>query len=364
MTDDSSDFHAEFRRSVERYAAEHGDSQRRRAVFDDPLGYAPRSWTVLAGQLGLTGLVISDADGGAGTGWVEAAIATEELGAALVPVPWLSTLIAAGALVGTGAAGAGLRKAVAAGERLVTLAQGEVRADREREGWALTGAAPYVLDGAAADVLLVVASTDTGTGLFAVDATTGGLTRTPLRTLDLLRRQARVELAQVPATALHEPGTELSDEGAWLDRLTALATLSVAAEQLGGIRQCLAMSVAHAKQRIAFGRPIGSFQAIKHKCADMLMHLETTRVAVENAARVADTGDAAELALAASVAKSIASDGYVSASADLIQILGGIGFTWEHDAHLYFRRARADEALYGDGIHHRARIASSLWGAA
>jgi alkylation response protein AidB-like acyl-CoA dehydrogenase len=359
MSEESADFHAEFRRGVERYAAEHGDSQRRRAVFDDPLGYAPRSWSVLAGQLGLTGLVISDADGGAGTGWVEAAIATEELGAALVPVPWLSTLIATGALLGTGEAGAGLRKAVAAGERLVTLAQGDVAADREREGWALSGTAPYVLDGAAADVLLVVATTDAGTGLFAVDGTSGGVTRTPLRTLDLLRRQARVELAQVPATALHEPG-----DAAWLDRVTALATLGVAAEQLGGIRQCLAGSVQHAKQRFAFGRPIGSFQAIKHKCADMLMHLETTRVAVENAARVADTGDAAELSLAASVAKAVASDGYVAASADLIQILGGLGFTWEHDAHLYFRRARADEVLYGDGIHHRARIAAALWSAA
>jgi alkylation response protein AidB-like acyl-CoA dehydrogenase len=359
MSDDTSDFHADFRSSVERYAAEHGDSRRRRAVFDDPLGYEPRAWSVLSGQLGLTGLVVPEADGGAGTGWVEAAIATEELGAALVPVPWLSTLIATGALLGTGDAGAPLRKAVAAGERLVTLAQGDVAAEREREGWALSGTAPYVLDGAAADVLLVVAATDAGTGLFVVDAGAGGLTRTPLVTLDLLRRQARVELARVPATALHEPG-----DAGWLERATALATLAVAAEQLGGIRQCLAMSVQHAKDRIAFGRPIGSFQAVKHKCADMLVHLETTRVAVGNAARAADTGTDAELSLAASVAKSVASDGYVTASADLIQIHGGLGFTWEHDAHLYFRRARADEVLYGDGIHHRARIASSLWGAA
>ena len=221
-----------------------------------------------------------------------------------------------------------------------------------------------MLDGAGASLILVVASTGDGPALFAVPAGAPGLTAVALETLDLTRREARLSFDAVPAELASDPA-----QAAWLTRVRALAALAVAAGSLGGIRRCLEMATGYAKERTAFGRTIGSFQAVKHMCADMLVDLECTRAAVEHAAKVADQADesgppgeaaAAALPAACSVAKAYASDAVVRAATTLIQVHGGLGFTWEHDAHLFYRRAFSDEQLFGDAAAHRAQLAAAL----
>jgi alkylation response protein AidB-like acyl-CoA dehydrogenase len=223
---------------------------------------------------------------------------------------------------------------------------------------------PCVLDGAGAGLVLVVAGTGDGPALFAVPAGAPGLTTTALETLDLTRREARLSFTDVPAELASDPG-----QAGWLPRVRALAALAVAAGSLGGIRRCLEMATGYAKERTAFGRTIGSFQAVKHMCADMLVDLECTRAAVEHAAKVAGQADeagppgeaaAAALPAACSVAKAYASDAFARAAVTLIQVHGGLGFTWEHDAHLFYRRAFSDEQLFGDAAAHRAQLAAAL----
>ncbi|MBV8160638.1 MAG: acyl-CoA dehydrogenase, partial [Acidimicrobiia bacterium] len=201
----------------------------------------------------------------------------------------------------------------------------------------------------------VAARTGDNVSLFTVAGDAEGLTRTPLATMDQTRKQARLEFSGTPAKLL---GTE--GEG-WpvLSRVLALAAVALAAEQVGGAQKCLDMSVEYAKVRVQFGRPIGSFQAIKHKCADMLLEVESAKSAAYYAGwAAAELND--ELPTVASLAKAYCSDAYFHAAAENIQIHGGIGFTWEHDAHLYFKRAKSSQLLLGDPTYHRELLAQRI----
>ena len=381
------DAQAAFRQELRSFTKAHGTSQAVRALLDDPAGYDPAVWELMAKQLGLPGLIVGEEHGGSGAGAAEAVIALEELGAVLLPSPFLPTLLGTVAVLGGGRAAGRILPAVAAGQQRLALAGadvastglastglgstglastgGEVSATADGDGgWRLTGQVPCVLDGAGASLILVVASTGEGPALFAVQAGAPWLTAVALETLDLTRREARLSFDAVPAELASDP-----DQAAWLTRVRALAALAVAAGSLGGIRRCLEMATGYAKERTAFGRTIGSFQAVKHMCADMLVDLECTRAAVEHAAKVADRADesgppgeaaAAALPAACSVAKAYASDAVVRAATTLIQVHGGLGFTWEHDAHLFYRRAFSDEQLFGDAAAHRAQLAAAL----
>jgi alkylation response protein AidB-like acyl-CoA dehydrogenase len=215
----------------------------------------------------------------------------------------------------------------------------------------LTGAKSYVLDGQYADVFIVSAKSAAGVCLFAVDSGDPGVTVTPLRTLDATRPQARVEFAGAHSRPLSSAGSV-----ALIDRVQAIAGICLAAEQVGGAQRCLDMAVGYAKVRVQFGRPIGSFQAIKHKCADLLVAVESARSAVYYAAEVLDDG--ADPVLTSTVAQAHCSTAYTAAAGQNIQIHGGIGFTWEHPAQLYFKRAKSSEMLFGDPAWQLELLAS------
>jgi len=201
----------------------------------------------------------------------------------------------------------------------------------------------------------VAARTGAGVSIFAVDGTASGLTRTPLATMDQTRKQAKLTFDNTPAKLI---GTE--GEG-WtvLAKTLDLAAVALAAEQVGGAQKVLEMAVQYAKDRVQFGRPIGSFQAIKHKCADMLLEVESAKSAAYYAGWAA-AEDSEELPVVASLAKAYCSDAYFHAAAENIQIHGGIGFTWEHDAHLYFKRAKSSELMLGDPTYHRELLAQRI----
>jgi len=223
-------------------------------------------------------------------------------------------------------------------------------------GWILDGHKSFVLDGHTADLILVVAATGSGLSLFGVRADAAGLHRRVLPTLDQTRKLARLEFRSVAATRLiGAPG----EAGAVLARTLDVAAIAVAAEQLGGAQRALDMAVGYAKTRYQFGRPIGSFQTIKHRCADLLLEVSSLRSAVRYAA-AAVAEDSDEIPVVAAMTKAYASDVYFHAAAENIQIHGGIGFTWEHDAHLYFKRAKSSELFLGDASYHRERLAQRI----
>jgi alkylation response protein AidB-like acyl-CoA dehydrogenase len=234
------------------------------------------------------------------------------------------------------------------------LAGVEMSAEEVDSGHRLTGTKCYVLDGHVVDALLVVAKTGDGLGLFRVDAGASGLDCTSLPELDLTRNLARVDFSATPATLI-----SAGDQTANLERVLALTVTALAAEQVGGAQTCLEMATEYAKTRLQFGRPIGSYQGIKHKCADMLVEVEFAKSAAYNACFAA-AEDAPDLLETAALAKSYCSEAYFHAAAENIQVHGGMGFTWEHPAHLYFKRAKASELLFGDGAHHRERLAAQL----
>ena len=291
------------------------------------------------------------------------------MGRCLLPSPFLaSAVLAAETLLATGDEDvlAGVLPGLAAGTTLATVAYQEtpggdgrpVRAVRDGTSWLLTGSRSFVLDGGQADLILVPAGTDSGIALFAVDAAAArGLSRRPMRTLDPSRPQARLDFAATPGRLVGAVGA-----GAHAVRQgLAHATIALAAEQVGGAERCLEAAVEYAGMRRQFGRPIGSFQAIKHKCADLLILVESARSAARYAASVSSSpGSDEDLYAAAALAGAYCSTAYFTVAAENIQIHGGIGFTWEHHAHLYFRRAKASEVMFGTPVEHRAFLARHL----
>jgi alkylation response protein AidB-like acyl-CoA dehydrogenase len=339
------------------------------AVFrelDSGRGWDPAVWARFAGELGAVALDVPEELGGAGASFREVGIVAEELGQTLHRLPWFSTaILGVGALLhangdGSDAARAELLPALASGEVTATLAHveetdGGTRAEPDGAGWRLTGSKTRVIEGATADLILVSARTGTGSGLFAVPGTADGVTRTPQRALDPNRQLATVTLRDVPARAIGDPSTA----GPVLERVRDRAVAALACEQTGGAAAALDMTVAYAKDRIQFGRPIGSFQAIKHRCADMAVAVEAARSASSWAVAVAD-GAPDDLPLAAATAALACGEAYSFVAAETIQVHGGIGFTWEHPAHLHFRRAATSATLFGDPAHHRERLLGAL----
>jgi len=359
----------ELRASVRRWMADRAPLTRVRELMDTEDGLDRGVWEQAGTQLGLPGLAIPESYGGSGFTFAEQAIVLEELGAALYGGPYLaSAVLAANALLASSDEGAraDLLPGIASGETIATLAFTEddgswdpaairLAAAKDGEAWRLDGHKSFVLDGATAGLILVVAATDAGLSLFAVQADAGGLTRTTLPTMDQTRKLARLEFAATPARLIGSPG----DAAAILDRTLDVAAIALAAEQLGGAQRALDMAVGYAKVREQFGRPIGSFQTIKHRCADLLLEVESLRSAVGYAAAAVAEGSA-EIPVLASLAKAYASETFFHVAAENIQIHGGIGFTWEHDAHLYFKRAKSSELFLGDPAYHRERLATRI----
>jgi alkylation response protein AidB-like acyl-CoA dehydrogenase len=332
-------------------------------------GFDPKVWSQMADQLGLQAMAIPEEYGGAGFGFTELGIALEEMGRVLLCAPFFaSAVLAAQALLASGdeTAKKELLPGIASGETIATLAFTEENGRWDTEGiatqateasgsWKLSGTKMFVLDGHTANLVLVAARTGSGIGLFAVEADASGLTRTALTTMDQTRKQARLEFSSTPARLVGDA----SAFGDALPKVLDLACIALASEQVGGAQRCLETSVDYAKTRIQFGRPIGSFQAIKHKCADMLLEVESAKSAAYYGAWSVDDGSD-EVPVVASLAKSYCSEAYFHAAAENIQIHGGIGFTWEHDAHLYFKRAKSSELLFGDPSHHRELLAQRI----
>ncbi|HEU5391776.1 MAG TPA: acyl-CoA dehydrogenase family protein [Streptosporangiaceae bacterium] len=365
----------ELRASVRRFLADRAPLTRVRELMDTEDGLDQGVWEQAGAQLGLQGLAIPESYGGAGFSFAEQAIVLEEFGAALYGGPYLaSAVLAATALLASPDEGArgDLLPGIASGETIATLAFTEddgswdpaairLAAAKDGEAWRLDGHKSFVLDGATAGLILVVAATDAGLSLFAVKGDgeagggPGGLTRVTLPTMDQTRKLARLEFAATPARLIGSPG----DAAAILDRTLDVAAIALAAEQLGGAQRALDMAVGYAKVREQFGRPIGSFQTIKHRCADLLLEVESLRSAVGYAAAAVAEGSA-EIPVLASLAKAYASETFFHVAAENIQIHGGIGFTWEHDAHLYFKRAKSSELFLGDPAYHRERLATRI----
>ncbi len=359
----------ELRRAVKRFLEDKSPMTEVRRLMETTEGFDRAVWDQMANQLGLQALTIPEEYGGAGFSYVELVVVLEEMGASLMCAPYFATVaLGANALLSSGdeAAKKDLLPGIAAGSVIATLAITEdngrwdldaiaLKATSDGGGWKLDGHKMFVIDGHNADLLLVAARSPRGFSLFAVEADAQGLTRTPLATMDQTRKQARVEFASTPARLVGEDGAAAPV----LTRTLDLAAVALAAEQVGGAQRCLDMSVEYAKTRIQFGRPIGSFQAIKHKCADMLLEVESAKSAAYYAGWAA-AEDSDELPVVASLAKSYCSEAYFHAAAENIQIHGGIGFTWEHDAHLYFKRAKSSELLLGDPSYHRELLAQRI----
>ena len=359
----------ELRKVVKDFLNAKSDEATVRELMDTEDGYDQAVWTQMAEQMGLQGLVIPEEFGGSGYSFVELIVVLEEMGRRLLCAPYFSTVVLAGQTLlhsGDDAAKKDYLPGIASGETIATLAYTEpngrwdesavtMTATKDGDAWKLSGEKLYVLDGHTADLIITAARTDKGVSLFAVAGDATGLTRTALSTMDQTRKQARLEFDGVE-------GRLVGTEGAGWDVLSQvldLAAVALAAEQVGGAQEVLEMAVQYAKDRVQFGRPIGSFQAIKHKCADMLLEVESAKSAAYYAGWCAsELND--ELPSVASLAKAYCSEAYFHAAAENIQIHGGIGFTWEHPAHLYFKRAKSSELLFGDPTYHRELLAQRI----
>jgi len=358
----------DLRDMVRRFLAEKSPVSEVRRLMATEAGYDPAVWAQL-GQLGLAGLTIPETYGGAGCGPVEQLIVCEEAGAALLSAPYLaSAVLAAGALLASGdaAAQADLLPGIASGETIATLAVPEddgswtpddfrVTARRSGDRFLLDGRKSFVLDGMIADLILVAASSDDGPALFAVGGGAPGLSGQAMQTLDMTRKQAVLTFSGTPGRPVGQPRAAAEI----VAQAVRGGMLALAAEQVGGAQRCLDMAVAYAKVRHQFGRAIGSFQAVKHMCANMLLEVESARSAAYYAAWAAADG-AADLPLVASLAKAHCSEAYFHVAASNIQVHGGIGFTWDHDAHLYYRRAKSAEVMLGMPASHREVVAGLL----
>ncbi|MGB3053027.1 MAG: acyl-CoA dehydrogenase family protein [Polyangiales bacterium] len=367
----------ELRRTARRFLEVASTEERVRSAMATERGYDPATWAQLSEELAWTALTIPEEYGGLGMSYLDLHPLMEEIGRALLCAPFLSTIgLGANALLlgGSDAQKELHLPGIAAGETRTTLAFAEKnnRMDaagveatyaRNGSGYTLRGDKSYVLDGHTADLLIVAARSEgsagaEGVSLFLVPGDADGVKPAWLPTMDQTRRLASVELRDVTVSG----DALLGDEGrGWglCEKTLDLARIALAAEQVGAAEMCLEMSVEYAKMRKQFGRPIGSFQSIKHKCADMLMMIESARSAAFYAsALAAQNGDGLEEA--ASCAKAYCSDTFFHCAAETIQIHGGIGFTWEHPAHLYFKRAKAAENLFGDPAFHRERVATHM----
>lgn len=356
--------HRNLREAVRDFLTARSPSSAVRAAMDSAAGYDERVWRELTADLGLAAIAVPEEFGGAGAGLPELAVVFEEMGAALLCAPFFSTVaLAIPALLASGDAAAMQEylPALVDGSKTATVIfngsldpwnPGAVTLSAHTDGHShrLHGTAALVLDGHTANTILVAANTATGTSLFAVEGDADGLGREPLTTLDRTRKVAKLSFDGVAARLIGTDGAA----AVALESAYRIAVIALAAEQLGAAQRCLDMAVGYAKERIQFGRAIGSFQAVKHRCADMLVLVEGARSAVRHAAGLPEGHDQA---VAASVVKMACSEGFLQVALDNMRIHGGIGFTWEHDAHLYVRRAKASQLIFGTPDYHAQRLA-------
>ncbi|MGH9170376.1 MAG: acyl-CoA dehydrogenase family protein [Acidimicrobiales bacterium] len=359
----------ELRKSVRRFLDDKSPVTEVRRLMETTDGYDPAVWSQMANQLGLQAMTIPEEYGGAGFGYVELVVVLEEMGRNLICAPYFSTVALAANAIMTSRCESAQKDylpGIASGETVATLAYTEesgrwdldgvtLAASPSGDGWVLDGVKSYVVDGHTANLVIVAARTAAGFSLFGVAGDAAGLTRTPLATMDQTRKQAKLTFERVSGRLIGEDG----GAGPGLAKTLDLAAIALAAEQVGGAQRVLDMSVEYAKNRIQFGRPIGSFQAIKHKCADMLLEVESAKSAAYYAGWAA-AEDSDEMPVSACMAKAYCSEAYFHAAAENIQIHGGIGFTWEHDAHLYFKRAKSSELILGDPSYHRELLAQRI----
>ncbi len=366
------------RQTARAFLEEHCPTTFVRHMMEDDKGYSADLWQEMA-ELGWLGLAFPEAYGGQGLGFVDLTVILEEMGAALLPSPFLSTVILAGQTILLGGSEA-QKKAylpkIAEGALIATLAMTEpagrfdaegitaVKATPQGAGFSITGTKLFVPDAHIAELLVVAARTketddkSAGISLFLVEGNSPGMSTTLLKTMDQTRKQCEVVFDNVQVGRDRLLGT--LDQG-WpiLQKVLNLATVSLCAEMVGGAQRVLDLSVSYAKERVQFGRPIGSFQAIKHKCAEMMLQVESAKSAAYYAAWAVDE-DVPEAPLAVSMAKAYCSDAYRNTAGEGIQVHGGIGFTWEHDMHLYFKRAKYAEFTFGDATYHRELVAQGL----
>jgi alkylation response protein AidB-like acyl-CoA dehydrogenase len=370
----------ELRATARSFLAEHSSSERVRAAMESAAGFDAGTWKRIGAELGWTALAIPEAYGGLGLGAIELAALLEPMGEALLCAPFFATVCLGAQAVleaGSDAQQEEHLRPIAEGGAIATLAWAGAgggvgaeavdavarRAGGPRGDFELDGLFPAVLDGHAADLLVVAARAprsegEAGVGLFALDGGAAGVERRALPTLDRTRRLAEVRLRGVRVAAGARLGEE-SAGGPALERVLDRARAALAAEQVGGAQRCLDLGVAYAGSRVQFGRPIGSFQAIKHRLAEMMVRVETARSAAYWAAGTAATGGA-DLPEVASLAKAAASEAFFHCAAECLQVHGGVGFTWEYDVHLHLKRARASEGFLGDPAWQRERIARRL----
>lgn len=347
----------DFRTSLRGFLREHAGAPRTTDGAHDS-----RLWKRICAELELPALHTPPEYGGVGATLVETALAFGELGRTLAPVPFAATTFAIEAILRCGddeqretllpglLSGERIGTLAASGHRVTDACAATVGAQRHGGRVVLTGECTAVLHGGSADLFVVPALVDDArVRLHVVAADAPGVTVVGLPSFDITRPVATLRLAQAPADAL----TAGSPDD--IDRVMDVARVLLAAEMLGGAEACLELSVEYARSREQFDRAIGSFQAIKHACAEMLIEIDATRAAVMFAAMTAAGGD--ELRIAAPLVKAQAADTYVLCAGTAIQVHGGIAFTWEHDLHLYFRRAKSGEALFGSSARHRALLA-------
>ena len=359
----------ELRKMVRSFLENKSSEEAVRENMETVNGFDAGVWSQMAGEMALQGLAIPEEFGGQGYSFIELGVVLEEMGRALLCAPFFSSVVLAAntlLLSGDDAAKKTYLPGIASGETIATLATTEpsgrwdeagitIEAKGAGSDFTISGTKSFVLDGHTANLIIVAARTAKGVSLFAVEGNASGLTRTALSTMDQTRKQAKLEFSNTPAKLI---GTE-GNGGAVLSQVMDLAAVALAAEQVGGAQKVLEMAVQYAKDRIQFGRPIGSFQAIKHKCADMLLEVESAKSAAYYGMWCAAEMNE-ELPSVASLAKAYCSEAYFHATAENIQIHGGIGFTWEHPAHLYFKRAKSSELIFGDPTYHRELLAQRI----
>jgi alkylation response protein AidB-like acyl-CoA dehydrogenase len=348
------------RDAVRRFVTAESPSAYVRAMFEDERGFTDEVWGAVV-DLGWTGLLVPEEHGGLGLGLVDLVVVQEELGRALFPGPWFSSAVLA--TLAARALGLDDRLAsLAAGATRGTVALDELghgdpvarvrtRARRTGGRWLLDGLKPVVPDGHTADWALVVARTEHGLGTFLLEAPAGE----PVPAWDGTRKLARLALDGRPAEPVGPPG----DHTALWRRIADDASVALCAELLGSAEQAYDLAVEYAKVRVQFGRPIATFQVIKHKAVDMLHRIELSRVGTHYAAWASDA-DAPVRAEAAAMAKAYVGESANEVTGESIQIHGGVGFTWDCDAHLFYRRAKQDDLLLGYHGTHRQRVADLI----
>ena len=355
----------QLRESVRRYLNDHATVLRTRELMDDPEGFDQPSFEGLFNELGIGAVHVPEEFGGAGLSYVELCIVLEEMGRSLFPSPYLSSnVLAANAVLlsGTPEQNAELLPPIASGAQVATVALYEESNHADFGNItqyvvdnSFTGVKAFVTDGQVADQIVVVAkhaaNPDGEPRFWLSRSDDPGITRTPMTSIDTTRRISRVSFENVRV----EPLGDLEDDHDGFDQFINFALVALANEMVGGAQWLLDSSVEYANNRVQFGRPISSMQAIKHKCADLLLEIELAKSGAYRAAQAIADGDAA-LPMYASIAKAAANDAYMQAAADAIQIHGGIGFTWDNDTHLWFKRAKSSQVLFGTSELHRDQL--------